>query len=112
MLRQHLPPSLPNHNLDGDLVAPSGVLVGLLPRPDSVDLEYVLALLIDFDAFGGNGPPKYDGHEVILDRALLEIGDVETCDVSAHSAGNMIFFNRKVREPYHRCPRPSARSRL
>lgn len=39
-------------------------------------------MLVDLDAVGGNWPSENDSYEVLLDRALFEVGDVDACGVS------------------------------
>lgn len=55
------------------------MLVRLFPRPDTIDLENVLALLVDFNALSGDRPTENDGHEIIINRALFQVGNKETC---------------------------------
>lgn len=64
-------------DFDGDFVAPSGMLVRIFPRLNAVYLENVLALLVDLHAVSSNGAAEDYSHEVLLDGALFEIGDVD-----------------------------------
>jgi hypothetical protein len=58
------------------------MLICFFPSPDSVDLQNVLALVTNFDAFGGNGSTEDDGHEVVLNGAFFKVRDIETYSMS------------------------------
>lgn len=82
----------PNHNFDSNLVAPPSMLIRFLPCPDSIDFENVFALLIDLNAFCRNGSTEYYGHEVVLNRAFLEVRDIETYNNSVVGSLNKRCF--------------------
>jgi hypothetical protein len=80
--QEHLLTPSPNNDLNSNLVAPPSMLICFFPSPDSVDLQNVLALVTDFDAFGGNGSTEDDGHEVVLNGAFFKVRDIETYSMS------------------------------
>jgi hypothetical protein len=58
------------------------MLIGFFPSPDSVDLQNILALVIDPDALRRNGSTEDDGHEIVLNRAFLEVRNIDTYGMS------------------------------
>jgi hypothetical protein len=77
----HLPPSLtlshaylPNRNLNSNLIAPRRLGPRLLPRAHQINLQHVPA---HAHTVLRDGAPEDDGHEVVAERALREVRDVE-----------------------------------
>jgi len=65
-------------NLYGDLVAPGCFRITLFPGSCCIDFEHVFADVADLDAVPSNWTPKYQSHNILVEIAVLQVGDVKT----------------------------------
>lgn len=66
-----------DNHLDAHFVTPRSLLPSLFPGPSKVDFEHVLAHFADFDTVERDGPAKHRSQKIVLDGALLKVGNVE-----------------------------------
>lgn len=97
---------LSNNHLDSYFIAPRCLRVALFPSPRCVYFEHILALVANPDTMSSDGSSEDQSHDIVIQTAILKVGDVESCsNVSLSRCMSCFSF------PYHMCPAPSTMPR-
>lgn len=85
---------LSDDNLHGYFIAPRSFRVALLPSSYCIYFEHIVACVADLDAMSGDGSAEDQSHNIVVQTAMLEVGDVKPFI--------MLAFSNEVLKMHHR----------